>query len=75
MGLFIIIKKNGKVLGAIPAKAGVSMIKLKSSLRNKLKSGMSFLIVNKSQLTNFIKRLKVKGVKKKKVVKRKKRRK
>jgi len=57
--LFVLIKKSGsnRPLGAIPAKKGISMAKLKSSLSGRVRKGFSITIISESQLKMLLMKL------------------
>lgn len=73
---FILVKKKGtaKWLGAIPAKTGVSLSKLKTTVSKSLKKGFTYKIVTIATLRKYIgKRIKQKSTgKRKRTVKRRK---
>ena len=58
MTYYILIrrKRETKVIGIIPAKPGVSVVKLRQQLRKNLKSSLTFNIVNKGKLGALLKR-------------------
>jgi len=68
MANFILIKRKGSntYKGAIPAKAGISKEKLRRSVSKNLKPGLTFRIVSKQQLVNFLKKMKPRQRRKKK---------
>ena len=53
---FILIKRQGskKWLGAIPARAGVSLAKLRTNVRKFIKKGFSYRIITKAQLKKLL---------------------
>jgi len=53
---FILIKRQGskKWLGAIPARAGVSLAKLRTNVRKFIKKGFSYKIITISQLKRLL---------------------
>ena len=55
--LFILIKKKNskRYLGAIPAKAGVSISRLRRAVSKGIKKGYSYKIITESQLKTLIK--------------------
>ena len=62
--LFILIKKkkSKKLLGAIPARKGISRKGLLSSARKQIKSNFSFRIVDEATLKKVLKSMAKKGI-------------
>jgi len=56
--LFVLIKRRGAKfwLGATPAKRGVSLAKLKKSIRKTIKKGFAFRIVTERGLREVLKK-------------------
>ena len=74
MRYFILIKKRGakKWLGAVPARKGVSLSRLKRIVPKTIKPGYSYRIINEIQLRRFLSRLVPKIARKRIIKKRRK---
>jgi len=55
--LFILIKKGNKLLGAIPAKKGVTKARLMASIKGRFKKGFSGRVISEMQLKRILIRL------------------
>lgn len=53
---YILIKRKGakKWMGAIPSKKGIGKTKLQSSIKNQIKKGFSYRIINSTQLKKML---------------------
>ena len=53
---YVLIKRKGskKILGAVPARKGVTKAKLKKVARKNLKKGLSYKIVSRKQLMRIL---------------------
>lgn len=67
MGYFILIKKKGtkKFIGAIPAKKGATLSKLRKTLPKSINPKFEFRIVTKAKLKSIIKKTVPKKIMKK----------
>ena len=71
---FVLIKRKSskRYLGAIPARSGVSLAKLRSNVSKRINKKYTYRIVTQAQLKSFIKRtIIIKKTRKRKTVRRK----
>ena len=57
MGLFILVKRKGKLLGVIPAEKRATSSQLKKLIRTQIKKGFTARVVNQARLRTILKRM------------------